>query len=149
MEHAGPQRKLVSRIGLASLFVVGMAVPVACGGKDKPAANASFSYGTDGGAPNAASTCPPGVLCPPSNCVPGQPCAPPSSSTAPLGSVYTQDPNALATLLAAAAAAGSALLAPMGGTDPAETGLRAAQAKYAAGMTAEGQVAKGNLSEDG
>ncbi len=66
-----------------------------------------------------------------------------------MGSVYTQDPNALAQLLAAAAAAGSAWLAPMGGGDPAEVGLRAAAAKYAPGMSPEGQVAKGNLTEGG
>jgi len=66
-----------------------------------------------------------------------------------MGSVYTQDPNALASLLAAAAAAGSAFLAPVGGGDPAEVGLRAAATKYAPGMSPEGQVAKGNLAEGG
>ncbi len=66
-----------------------------------------------------------------------------------MGSVYTTDPNALAALLAAAAAAGSALLQPMGAGDPVETGVRAAAAKYAAGMTAEGNMAKGNLAEGG
>ncbi len=37
----------------------------------------------------------------------------------------------------------------MGGGDPAELGLRAAAAKHAPGMTADGQVAKGNLAEGG
>lgn len=149
MHPAAPSRKLVARLGLVALFVASAAIPVACGG-NKPEANASFSFGGDGGAP-AASQCAPGQPCPnaPPNCQPGQPCPAPSSSTAPMGSVYTQDPNALAQLLAAAAAAGSAFLAPMGGGDPAEAGLRAAQAKWAAGMTPEGQVAKGNLSEGG
>jgi len=65
-----------------------------------------------------------------------------------MGSVYTTDPNALAGLLAAAAAAGSAWLGPAAGmADPAEAGLRAAAAQYAPGMTPEGQVAKGNLTE--
>jgi len=64
--------------------------------------------------------------------------------------VYTTDPNAVAQLLAAAAAAGSAWLGPAAAiADPAEAGLRAAAAQYAPGMSPDGQVAKGNLSEDG
>ena len=52
--------------------------------------------------------------------------------------------------LAAAAAAGSAWLGPAGAlTDPAEAGLRAAAARYAPGMSPDGQVAKGNLAEGG
>lgn len=66
-----------------------------------------------------------------------------------MGTVYTTDPNALASLLAAAAAAGSALLAPMGGGDPAELGVRTAASRYAAGMTPEGDMARGNLAEGG
>lgn len=67
-----------------------------------------------------------------------------------MGSVYTTDPNALASLLAAAAAAGSAWLGPAGAVgDPAEAGLRLAAAKYAPGMSPDGQVAKGNLAEGG
>jgi hypothetical protein len=77
-------------------------------------------------------------------------CPPPPGSAAPLGSVYTTDPNALASLLAAAAAAGSAWLGPAAAmADPAEAGLRAAAAQYAPGMSADGQVAKGNLAEGG
>ncbi len=139
-------------IGLVALFAVAIAVPLACGGS-QPDAKASFSFGTgaDAGAP-PPSNCQPGQPCPPpSTCQPGQPCPPPpSGSGAPLGSVYTTDPNALATLLAAAAAAGSALLGPAGAIgDPAEAGLRAAAAKHAPGMSPEGQVAKGNLTEGG
>jgi hypothetical protein len=60
------------------------------------------------------------------------------------------DPNALAQLLAAAAAAGPATMQPSGGSsDDAERGLRDAAAKHAAGMTPEGEVAKGTLSEGG
>lgn len=65
-----------------------------------------------------------------------------------MGSVYTTDPNALASLLAAAAAAGSAWLGPAAAmADPAEAGLRAAAAQYAPGMSPEGQVAKANMTE--
>jgi hypothetical protein len=61
-----------------------------------------------------------------------------------------RDPNALAQLLAAAAAAGPATMQPSGGSsDDAERGLRDAAAKHAAGMTPEGEVAKGTLSEGG
>ena len=64
--------------------------------------------------------------------------------------MYTNDPNALAGLLAAAAAAGSAWFGPAGAVgDPAEAGLRASAAKYAPGMSPEGQVAKGTLAEGG
>jgi hypothetical protein len=64
--------------------------------------------------------------------------------------VYTTDPNALAGLLAAAAAAGSAWLGPAAAAaDPSEGGLRIAAAKYAPGMSPEGQVAKANLAEGG
>ncbi len=36
-----------------------------------------------------------------------------------------------------------------GGLDPVELGIRAAAARYAPGMTPEGQVAKGNVAEGG
>lgn len=124
---------------LGALAVMAVA-PLACGGGDKPAASASVAVGTDAGAPP-----PPGQPC-----APGQPCPPPPMGTAPpMGSVTTTDPNALAALLAAAAAAGSALLQPMGVGDPVEMGIRAAATKYAPGMTPEGNMAKGNLAEGG
>jgi hypothetical protein len=134
----------------------------ACGG-NKQDAKASFSVGSTsdaGSTPNCQpgqpcpppqnTNCQPGQPCPPPSCPPGQACPPPQGSAAPLGSVYTTDPNALASLLAAAAAAGSAWLGPAAAmADPAEAGLRAAAAKYAPGMSTDGQVAKGNLSEGG
>jgi hypothetical protein len=138
----------------AVLLLLGatFAVPLACG--NKPDAKASFSLngdaGTGSGPAPTASNCQPGQPCPPQNCAPGQPCPPPGGSAAPLGSVYTTDPNALAGLLAAAAAAGSAWLGPAAAAgDPAEMGLRASAAQYAPGMSPEGQVAKGNLAEGG
>lgn len=141
--------KLCRHLPLALLAFVA-ALPLACGSKPAANANAGFSLGgTDAG--TAPPACAPGQPCPPpaSNCAPGQPCPPPATSAAPLGSVYTTDPNQLAALLAAAAAAGSAWLQPMGGGDPVEVGVRAAAAKYASGMTAEGQMAKGQLAEGG
>jgi hypothetical protein len=146
--------RVVPFVVFAAVAVLPLA-PLACGGSDKPEAKAGFSFGTagdGGGPPQAANNCPPGAPCPPANCAPGQPCPPPAASSAPppLGSVYTNDPNALASLLAAAAAAGSAMLGPAAAmADPAEAGLRAAAAKYAPGMSPEGQVAKGNLAEGG
>lgn len=60
------------------------------------------------------------------------------------------DPNALASLLAAAAAAGSATLGPAATTlDPVEAGLRATATQHAPGMVADGLVAKGTLVEGG
>lgn len=120
--------------GLVALAAVSLLVPLACGG-GAPDAKASFSESTGGaGAPTKA---PPAANAPP--------------PATPLGTVYTTDPNALASLLAAAAAAGSAWLGPAaaGASDPAEAGLRAAAAQYAPGMAAEGPVAKGSLAEGG
>lgn len=137
--------------GIIALFAIALSVPLACGG-NKQDAKASFSLGeSDAG---ATPGCQPGQPCAPppgtGACPPGQACPPPPGSAAPLGSVYTTDPNALASLLAAAAAAGSAWLGPAAAVaDPAEAGLRAAAAQYAPGMSPDGQVAKGNLAEGG
>ena len=59
------------------------------------------------------------------------------------------DPNALAQLLAAAAAAAIAPMQAPGAGDDAEKGLREAAEKHAAGMTPDGEIAKGTLSEGG
>lgn len=149
--------------GTSLLVATSLAVPLACGGS-KQDAKASFSVGESGATAAATASCAPGQPCPPPpqagcapgqpcpapSCPPGQPCPPPQGSAAPLGSVYTTDPNALAGLLAAAAAAGSAWLGPAGAlADPAEAGLRAAAAKYAPGMSPDGQIAKGTLAEGG
>lgn len=148
-------------VGVAALFAVSALVPLACGG-NKQEGSFSLNTSSDAGAtpncqpgqpcppPAQNNYCQPGQPCPAQGCPPGQACPPPQGSAAPLGSVYTTDPNALATLLAAAAAAGSAWLGPAGAMgDPAEAGLRAAAAKYAPGMSPDGQVAKGNLAEGG
>jgi hypothetical protein len=71
----------------------------------------------------------------------------------PASTVSGADPNALAQLLAAAAAAATASMQPAnaigGSADDADKGLREAAAKHAAGMTPDGEVAKGSLSEGG
>lgn len=127
-------------LGVAALLVVSIAAPLACGGNKQ---DASFAFGDhDAGAATAPvqQPCPPGQPCAAPTCPPGQICPPPQSG----------DPNALASLLAAAAAAGSAWLGPAAAVaDPAEAGLRAAALRYAPGMSPDGQVAKGNLSEGG
>ena len=143
-------RKRGGALGVVVLFAVAALVPIACGGNKQ---DAKASFGFDSNDAGSTPACQPGQPCaqPSPACPPGQACAPPPGSSAgPLGSVYTTDPNALAQLLAAAAAAGSAWLGPAAAiADPAEAGLRAAAAQYAPGMTPDGQVAKGNLSEDG
>jgi hypothetical protein len=113
-----------------------------------------FGFSGDAGHAATPSNCPPGQRCPLSPLPPqvGRPSAGPPAQGGPLGPVYTTDPNALASILAAAAAAGSAMLAPPGDVataDPAEAGLRAGARKYAPGMSPEGHVAKGNLAEGG
>lgn len=149
MKHGRP-------FGVFALVAVSVAVALGCGGST-PDAKASVNLGRDAGA------CPPGQVCapPPNDCQPGQPCAapscppgqacpPPQGASGQLGTVHTTDPNALASLLAAAAAAGSAWLGPASAiADPAEAGLRAAAARYAPGMSPDGQVAKGDLAEGG
>lgn len=65
----------------------------------------------------------------------------------PAATVSGADPNAMARLLASAAAAAPATMQPAGSADEADRGLREAAAKHAAGMTPDGEVAKGTLSE--
>lgn len=162
------QVRTSTRVALLACLGVVAAIPLACGGSKPPTdASASFSFGNDGGAPaSSGQPCAPGQPCPPpanncvpgapcpqaSNCAPGQPCpppatsAPPANSACPPGQVCNPlDPNILAGLLGAA----SAFLQPMGVGDPVELGIKAAAAKYAPGMTPEGQIAKGNLQAGG
>jgi hypothetical protein len=98
-----------------------LALLVACGGSEKPA-------------PTVQTPMPvvdAGAIAPPASTVSGA------------------DPNAMAQLLASAAAAASATMQPAGSADEADRGLREAAAKHAAGMTPDGDVAKGTLSEGG
>ena len=117
----------------------------ACGGK--PAASGNVAIGTPSATPPPNGSAPP-----PNGSVAPQPTgsAPPAASgSAPIGNVFTTDPNQLAQLFAAAAAAGQAMLTPMGAGDPVEIGIKASAAKNAPGMTAEGNMAKGQLQEGG
>jgi hypothetical protein len=136
---------------LVAALAASAAIPLGCGGKTPPA-NASFSFGGDGGTPST-QPCAPGQPCPPppSNCAPGQPCPPPANTTpnttptannppptgtCPPGVVFNPlDPNTFACAQA--------------GLDPVELGIRAAAMRYAPGMTPEGQVAKGSVAEGG
>ncbi len=146
MRRCGPA------FGIGALFVTAVLVAVACGGNRQDAKVSAGFDSSDAGAPPPCTTGTPGTSgqpcsSPMQSCPPGQACAP---AAAPLGSVHTTDPNALAQLLAAAAAAGSAWLGPAAAiADPAEAGLRAAASQHAPGMSPEGQVAKGNLAEGG
>jgi hypothetical protein len=74
-----------------------------------------------------------------------------SAPTAPLGSVFTTDPNQLAQLFAQAAAAGQAMLQQPGQVpgDPVELGLAAAALVHAKGEQLQGQIAKATLQEGG
>jgi len=148
-------RRNIQVLSLGVLVAVGL-VPLACGGSNKNSANANFSFGTDGGDPNAGQPCAPGQPCPPpqQNCAPGQPCPPPpaASSAAPQGcgqpgqpACTPLDPNMLGGLLGAA----SAWFGPLGAGDPSALGLSAAAAKYASGMSPEGQPAKGQIQQNG
>jgi hypothetical protein len=144
---------------LSAALAMTAVMPLACGSK-QPAANASFSFGDDGGA-GAAQPCGPGQPCPPPQqqqpqqqpCAPGQPCPPPQQQQpqqqqaqgCPPGQTCNPlDPNVLAGLMGAA----TAWFGQMGG-DPVDLGIKAAAAKYAPGMSPEGQVAKGNVAQNG
>lgn len=121
-----------SPIGFSLLATIAFVVPLACGS------------GT-----TTTSTPPPVAPTAPLSTAP-PPTAAPTAQAGPLASVFTTDPNALASLLASAAAAGSAWLGPAAATpDATEAGLRAAAAQYAPGMKPEGEVAKANLTEGG
>jgi len=128
-------------LGVVALLAVAFATPLACG-TSQPDAKTGFSFSVgDAGAPPTGAA---------PRCLPGDPCPPVPATSGSLGNVYTTEPNALASLLAAAAAAGSAWVGPAAAiADRAEAGLRAAAAQYAPGMSPDGQVAKGNLSEGG
>ena len=134
-----------SHVLLAITCALGV-LPVACGEK-KPAASANVSVGglssSSSTAPTSSSSAPPTYAS----------SAPPagSSSAPPLAPVFTQDPQQLAALLAAAAAAGQAFMQPPGAQagDPAETGLQKLSPQWAAWMTPDGQIAKGTLQTGG
>lgn len=147
----------IRRVSLAALGLAALApVAIACGDKKPPNnASANFNIGGQDDA-GAQAQCPPGQVCPPppvasnaQQCPPGQQCPPPQPSAAPLGSVFTTDPNQLAQLLAAIAQGAQASMGPLGVGDPVELGMKAAAAKYAPGMSPEGQPAKGTLQEGG
>lgn len=122
-----------ARLSFSLLAIVALGVPVACGGGTTTSAAPPPTAPTAAG--DAGATAP----------------APNANAPGPLASVFTTDPSALATLLAQAAAAGSAWLGPAAGATPdaAEAGLRAAGAQYAPGLTPEGNVAKATLMEGG
>ncbi len=119
------------------------ALPVACGEK-KPAASASASVGG-----SSSSSAPASSSAPPTYASSAPPAG--SSSAPPLAPVFTQNPQQLAALLAAAASAGQAFMQPPGAQagDPAETGLQKLAPQWAAGMMPEGQIAKGTLAAGG
>jgi hypothetical protein len=129
------------------------AIPLAACGGSKPAngptagGSASFSFGGGSGSasapPQQSSNAPNGMA---SNGAPPPPSA--SASMQPYGPV-TMDPAQLAALVAAAAAAGQAMMQQPGAVtgDPIEAGIRNLAAKVAPGMQPEGQMAKGTLAE--
>ena len=131
------------------LVAIAPFVHLACAGTN--AGPSAAETGAPPPTPPPATGCAPGAPCPPPpSCEPGHPCSAVQGTAGPLGRVYTTDPSALASILAAAAAAGSAILSPPSATeDPAELGLRESAAKYAAGMQPEGNIARASLSEDG
>ncbi|MFO0740896.1 MAG: hypothetical protein U0270_33675 [Labilithrix sp.] len=118
-----------ARVGFSLLAIFALGVPLACGA------------GTTTSTPPPVPPTPP----PTTNAAPA---APPAAQAGPLASGFTTDPNALATLLAQAAAAGSAWLGPAAREpEPSEAGLRATAAQYAPGLVPEGDVAKATLTE--
>lgn len=123
---------LLAGLGAAALAPAAI---VGCGGGERPAASARASVGGGADAGGAAR--------------PAAPRPSPSPPAVPIGSVQTSDPNAISDLLAAAAAAGPARLAPMGPGDAVAAGISAGAARYAPGMTPEGDMAKASLAEGG
>jgi hypothetical protein len=130
----------------------GQQAPAGYGQQQQPPAGygqqAPAGYGQQPPAGYGQQQAPTGYGQPAQNVPPGATAAG-ASSAAPLGSIVTTDPNQLASIFAAAAAAGQAMLSPTGQIpgDPVELGLAATAAKHAAGEQAQGQVAKANLQE--
>jgi hypothetical protein len=128
-------------IALLAITIPLAAMPVACGGKDKPAtappvASASVSTppAATGSAPVASATAS---------------AAPSASAPNPLAAILTTDPNQIAAMIAAAASAVPAVIGPAVPGDPIEAGIKGLAAKHAPGMQPVGGVARGDLKEGG
>jgi hypothetical protein len=135
------------RYALLLAFAVTIpALPLACGGDKKPANTGTLPPPptlTDAGATSTTAT-PPG----PADAGASSATANAAADAGPLAAILTTDPNQLSTLLAAAAAAGTATLqtAPVA-NDPIEAGIKANAAKHAKGMQPDGPMARGDLKE--
>lgn len=109
---------------------------------------ATIAFGVACGSSGAIRSAPPAAPSAPGPTVTTARAAAATPHAGPLASVFTTDPNALASLLASAAAASSAFLTPPAvSPDATEAGLRAAAAQYAPGMQPDGEVAKATLTE--
>ena len=126
-----------------AVVALAAALPVACGGKDKPATvvppatSASVSAPPPpptGSAPVASAT---------------SSAAPSASAPNPLAAILTTDPNQIAAMIAAAASAIPAVVGPAVPGDPIEAGIKALAAKHAPGMQPVGGIARGELKEGG
>jgi hypothetical protein len=159
----------LSLLTLASACVL----PLSCGSKDNTANSPQGTYSASAamGQPPPGYPAQPGYPPPgsqqPIQQPPGQPSSQPmtqptgqpttqpassaSASAGPLGPVVTNDPNQLSQIFAQAAAAANALLQQPGAVagDASEAGIKLVAAKVAAGMSPEGQMAKGQLQEGG
>jgi hypothetical protein len=129
-----------SALPLVLLGVTAFAVPLACGGSDKPANDPSKVTTTSSAATTTASATSTSASASPSA----------SGSAAPtLATILTTDPAQLAPIIAAALSATPLLQAPPTANDPLDTGIKATAAKQAPGMQPEGDLFKGDLTEGG
>ena len=132
-------------VSLAILAIVA-AIPIACGGNDKPATNPSTGSASapSGSTPVATASAPAATA----SATPTASAPPPN----PLTTILTTDPAQIAAMLAAAASALPAVIQPAsqpGAGDPIEAGIKALAAKQAPGMQPVGGIARGDLTENG
>ena len=135
-------RRSRSTIPLVLLGITAFAIPLACGGGDKPANDPSKVTTSSSSVPSGNASTASSTTLPSSS-------ASAAASANPLATVLTTDPAQVAALLAAAASAAAPLLQAPGATagDPVEAGIRATAAKTAPGMQPDGQLATGDLKQ--
>jgi len=143
-------RRLRSTLSLALLGATIFAVPLACGGSEKPATTpANPPPGTGGpGVTSSASATPATTAAGTASATASA--TPSASATVPsLSDILTTDPAKVDQIVKAAASATAAIMAPPGSSPTVEGGLKATAAKTAPGMTPEGELAQGDLAEGG
>jgi hypothetical protein len=138
------KQRTMANLVVMLLLVGAGAIPAACGGKKKPPATPPTDE-TDSSSPADTTSAGAGASSTPDTSASASASA---SAPPPIGIVLFKDSDQIQKLYDAASSAPAATLDPKPkATDPLAKGIKAAAAKFAKGMTAEGAMAKGKLAE--